>query len=159
LWGWSSDPIECSNRHYMIPCLRFSHSLLSFSDICAGLLIRAWKIQYHASTTQLSLPFCDRSYWCNQPYYNLWTWQILSAYKLSDHCSMASTSHSRSLLERISSDPSDPWAYDHCAAEETFQPRSRRPKRKQEPEIDSEYLYTPWIDGMKVKGDESKNQR
>ncbi|KIM82309.1 hypothetical protein PILCRDRAFT_8117 [Piloderma croceum F 1598] len=72
---------------------------------------------------------------------------------------MASTSHSRSLLERISSDPSDPWAYDHCAAEETFQPRPRRPKRKQEPEIDSEYLYTPWIDAMKVKGDESKNQR
>ena len=71
---------------------------------------------------------------------------------------MASTS-SLSLLERISSDPSDPWAYDHCAAEETFQPRPRRPKRKQEPEIDPEYLYTPWIDGMKVKGDESKAQR
>jgi hypothetical protein len=72
---------------------------------------------------------------------------------------MASTSHSRSLLERISSEPSDPWAYDHYAAEETFQPRPRRPKRKQEPEIDSEYIYTPWIDGMKVTGDESKNQR
>jgi non-canonical poly(A) RNA polymerase PAPD5/7 len=69
---------------------------------------------------------------------------------------MASAGSSRSLAERISDDP---WPHDRDAAEEVFTARPRKPKRKQEPEIDSEYLYTPWVDSMKVKGDETKEQR
>jgi hypothetical protein len=74
--------------------------------------------------------------------------------------SMASTSSSRSLLERISPrSVNDPWPHDRDATEEAFRPRPRKPKRKPEPEVDPEHIYTPWVDSMKVRGDESKTQR
>ena len=72
---------------------------------------------------------------------------------------MTSTGASRSLLERLGPNVNDPWVHDRYAAEEAFIPRPRKPKRVQEPEIDPEYIYTPWVQTMKVTGDETKEQR
>lgn len=43
------------------------------------------------------------------------------------------------------------WQYDAEAVDVTFQ--AKKQKRKQEPEVDPDYLYTPWIEGLQVKSD------
>lgn len=71
---------------------------------------------------------------------------------------MAFVSSSRSLAERLSYSGDDVWPHDRYAADDAFQPRPRKP-RNLEPEIDPDYQYTPWVDSMKVNGDETKEQR
>lgn len=65
----------------------------------------------------------------------------------------------RSLLERLSLNRNDPWAHDSAAAEDAFTPRTRRPKREREIELDDEYQFTPWVDGLSGNGNETKEQR
>lgn len=68
--------------------------------------------------------------------------------------------NSTSLIDRISPRSDDPWPHDRQAAEVTFQPRPRKSnKRPVEPESDDNHLYTPWIDLIRVQGDETKEQR
>lgn len=66
---------------------------------------------------------------------------------------MATLSLAERLGPPIEEPESEQWQHDTEAADATFQALPRRPKRKQEPEVDPDYLYTPWIEGMQVKGD------
>lgn len=68
-------------------------------------------------------------------------------------------SSSRSLLDRIAPAPAEPWSYDVEATDNAFRPSQRRPKRPREVEFDSEYLFTPWSEGLAFEDGENKARR
>ena len=89
---------------------------------------------------------------------------------MGNHCTCDSSTSSESsilmstlsLAERLGppieeqtneTTANEQWQYDAEAVDATFQAFPRKPKRELEPKVDPDYLYTPWMEGMQVKGD------